>query len=70
MKAFKKASGLVQTMLNCSLKEKVVPPALKEAVVQSFFKKSLFDQAKLGNSQPIKCVSDIPFLGRVVETVV
>lgn len=70
MKAFKKELGLVQIKLNCSLKEKVVPPALKEAVVQSFFKKSLFGQATLGNSQPIKCVSDIPFLGRVFERVV
>lgn len=54
----------------CLLEGEDGATCLKEAIVQSFSKKPLLGQAELGNFQPVKCISDIPFLGRVVEGVV
>lgn len=53
--------------VNSSLREEVLPPALKRAVVCPLLKKPSLNHNNLNNYRP---VSNIPFLGKVIEWVV
>ena len=54
-------------VVNSSLREGVLPPALKQAIVRPLLKKPSLDPTNLNNFRP---VSNIPFLGKVIERVV
>uniref|UniRef100_A0A2D4LQ82 Reverse transcriptase domain-containing protein n=1 Tax=Micrurus spixii TaxID=129469 RepID=A0A2D4LQ82_9SAUR len=59
--------GWLQALINTSLREGSFPQPLKEAVVRPLLKKPSVDPADLNNFHP---VSNLPFVGKVVERVV
>ncbi|KAK9396605.1 RNA-directed DNA polymerase from mobile element jockey-like [Crotalus adamanteus] len=59
--------GWLQAIINASLMEGSFPQPLKEAVVRPLLKKPSLDPAVLKNFRP---VSNLPFVGKVVEKVV
>uniref|UniRef100_A0A803TBI4 Reverse transcriptase domain-containing protein n=1 Tax=Anolis carolinensis TaxID=28377 RepID=A0A803TBI4_ANOCA len=57
----------VKVVVNASLREGKFPVSLKMAVIKPLLKKPSLDPIQFGNFQPI---SNLPFLGKVVEHVV
>lgn len=56
----------IHKIVNRSLKENIMPTALKEAIVKPLIKKPHLDKEDLKNFRP---VSNLPFLGKVIEQV-
>uniref|UniRef100_A0A803T068 Reverse transcriptase domain-containing protein n=1 Tax=Anolis carolinensis TaxID=28377 RepID=A0A803T068_ANOCA len=64
------SGGLVDwfvRIINASLEQGIFPSGLKQAVVRPVLKKASLDPANLSNYRPI---SNLPFLGKVLERVV
>uniref|UniRef100_A0A8D0BC31 Reverse transcriptase domain-containing protein n=1 Tax=Salvator merianae TaxID=96440 RepID=A0A8D0BC31_SALMN len=59
--------GWVQAIVNASLREGSFPAPYKEAIVRPLLKKPSLDPTVLNNYRP---VSNLPFIGKVVEKVV
>ncbi|XP_067320839.1 uncharacterized protein [Anolis sagrei] len=57
----------VTVVVNASLREGKIPASLKQAVIKPLLKKPSLDPTKLDNFRP---VSNLPFLGKVMESVV
>uniref|UniRef100_A0A803SRC4 Reverse transcriptase domain-containing protein n=1 Tax=Anolis carolinensis TaxID=28377 RepID=A0A803SRC4_ANOCA len=57
----------LEKIINSSLEQGIFPSSLKQAVIRPFLKKASLDPSTLNNYRPI---SNLPFLGKVLERVV
>nr|XP_060618433.1 uncharacterized protein LOC132767443 [Anolis sagrei ordinatus] len=57
----------VKVVVNASLREGKIPASLKQAIIKPLLKKPSLDPTKFDNYRP---VSNLPFLGKVLERVV